>query len=86
MSEELQTRRVEVRCVGRPPAQRVARASGVSDVETDGPVLRCTVTGSFQPFLEALQGSEVISLTAADAPSSHSLTGDPGQRPRVEES
>lgn len=68
--------------MSRPPAARVARASGVSDVETDGPVLRCTVTGSFQPFLEALQGYEVISLSAApDVSSSHSLTGDPGRRP-----
>jgi hypothetical protein len=47
----------------------VERASGVSDVEVDGPVLRCSVCGSFQPFLEALHGYEVISLTtAAGAP------------------
>jgi Domain of unknown function (DUF4386) len=82
MSEELRSRRVEVRCIGGPPAERVARASGVSDVEADGPVLRCTVTGSFQPFLEALQGYEVLSLSAAaDAPTRHRLTGDAGQRP-----
>ena len=82
MSEELRSQRVEVRCVSGPPAERVARASGVSDVETDGPVVRCTVTGSFQPFLESLQGYEVLSLSAvADAPPSHRLTGDPGQRP-----
>jgi hypothetical protein len=44
-------------------------ASGVSDVEVDGPVLRCRVCGSFQPFLEALRGYEVISLTStAGAP------------------
>jgi hypothetical protein len=82
MSEEVQTQRVEVRLVGRPPAERVARASGVSDIETDGLVLRCTVTGSFQPFLEALRGYEVTRLRAAtDAPPSHRLTGAPGQRP-----
>lgn len=82
MSEQLRSRRVEVHCIGRSPAERVARASGVSDVEADGPVLRCTVTGSFQPFLEALQGYEVLSLsTAAEAPSRHRLTGEPGQRP-----
>jgi hypothetical protein len=31
-------------------------------VEIDGQVLRCTVCGSFQPFLEALRGHEVINL------------------------
>jgi hypothetical protein len=50
--------------VGAPPTLQVARASGVSEVEADGPVLRCLVCGSFQPFLEALRGYEVISLTS----------------------
>jgi hypothetical protein len=54
--------RVEVSFVGAPPAHRVERASGVSDVEVDGPILRCIVSGSFQPFLEALRGHEVIGL------------------------
>jgi len=54
--------RVEVSFVGAPPVQRVARASGVSGVEVQGTVLRCLVNGSFQPFLEALRGYEVISL------------------------
>ena len=54
--------RVEVSFVGAPPAQQIARASGVSDVEVDGPVLHCVVSGSFQPFLEALRGYEVTSL------------------------
>jgi hypothetical protein len=31
-------------------------------VEVRGRVLRCMVFGSFQPFLEALRGHEVISL------------------------
>jgi hypothetical protein len=31
-------------------------------VEVLGRVLRCTVNGSFQPFLEALRGHEVIGL------------------------
>jgi ABC-2 type transport system ATP-binding protein len=64
---------VEVSFVGAPPAQRVARASGVSEVEIDGPILRCTVTGSFQPFLEALRGHEVIGLTSA---STHSFADE----------
>jgi hypothetical protein len=62
MTEDPPIRRVEVTFVGTPPAQQVARASGVSDVETDGSVLRCHVCGSFQPFLEALRGYEVTSL------------------------
>jgi hypothetical protein len=33
-------------------------------VEVDGATLRCLVLGSFQPFLEALRGYEVISLTS----------------------
>ena len=61
------TQRVEVRFVRVPPARQVERAPGVSDVEVDGPVLRCRVCGSFQPFLEALRGYEVISLTSAAA-------------------
>ena len=64
MSEELQVQRVEVSFVGAPPVQQVERASGVSEVEIDGPILRCLVCGSFQPFLEALRGHEVISLTS----------------------
>jgi hypothetical protein len=64
MREELPTQRVEARFVGIPPADQIRRASGVSDVEVDGPILRCLVCGSFQPFLEALRGHEVISLTS----------------------
>ncbi len=70
MSEKLESRTVEVSCVGRPPIERVARASGVSDVRVDGFVLQCRVTGSVQPFLEALHGSEVLSLTTRDDPAS----------------
>lgn len=78
MTAELETYGVKVVCVGPPPADRVRRAAGVSDVEIDGQVLRCRVCGSFQPFLEALRGYEVISLTsAADAPT----TTDPAPRP-----
>lgn len=62
MTEDLQIQRVEVRFVGAPPAQQIERASGVSEVETDGATLRCVVCGSFQPFLEALRGHEVITL------------------------
>jgi hypothetical protein len=61
-------RRVEVSFVGAAPAQRVRRAAGVSDVEIDGSLLRCLVSGSFQPFLEALRGHEVVGLTSTSVP------------------
>lgn len=52
--------RVEVSFVGAPPVNQVERAPGVSNVETEGSILRCLVWGSFQPFLEALRGHEVV--------------------------
>ncbi len=64
MADELITYRVEVTFVGPPPARHMARASGVTEIEVEGHELRCVVCGSFQPFLEALHGSEVISLTS----------------------
>jgi hypothetical protein len=65
MAEELPVRRVVVSFVGTAPARQVARASGVSDVETHGSTLRCLVCGSFQPFLEALRGHEVVRFDSA---------------------
>ena len=62
MTEELPIQRVEVSFVGAPPLRQVQRASGVSEVEIDGQILRCVVYGSFQPFLEALRGHEVTCL------------------------
>ena len=74
MSEEIRIRRVEVQFFGAPPAQRIERASGVSEVEVDGHFLRCSVYGSFQPFLEALRGHEVVSL---ESRSTHSSEENP---------
>jgi hypothetical protein len=54
--------RVEVSFVGTAPVRQLGRASGVSEVDVDGPIVHCVVTGSFQPFLEALRGHEVITL------------------------
>ena len=62
MVEEPPSQRVEVTFVGAPPARQVERALGVSEVQVEGRILRCTVFGSFQPFLEALRGHEVIRL------------------------
>jgi hypothetical protein len=61
------TDRVEVTFIGTPPTRRIERASGVTDVEVDGQTVRCLVIGSFQPFLEAVRGYEVLSLTAIPA-------------------
>ena len=68
MNDELTIRRVEVSFVSPPPAQVIERARGVSDVEINGGVVRCLVCGSFQPFLEALRGHEVISLASTPEP------------------
>jgi hypothetical protein len=72
MPEQLPIRQVEVSFVGAAPARQVERASGVSELEIDGRVLRCLVRGSFQPFLDALRGHEVVGLSstppAEDAP------------------
>jgi len=67
MSTQPPTQRVEVTCLGTPPTQLIERASGVSEVVIEGQVVRCLVTGSFQPFLEALRGCEVITLQATPA-------------------
>jgi hypothetical protein len=67
MPEELPARRVVVSFVGAAPARQVERASGVSEVEIDGSILRCLVCGSFQPFLEALRGHEVVGLDSTPA-------------------
>lgn len=64
MTQQLPSHRVQVTLVGTPPSRQVARASGVSEVKVDGRQLSCLVSGSFQPFLEALRGSEVINLTS----------------------
>jgi len=61
-------RRVEVSFVGAAPAGQIARAPGVSDVEVHGSILRCLVCGSFQPFLEALRGHEVVGFSSTPAP------------------
>jgi hypothetical protein len=65
MFDEPPIRRVRVSFVGTAPARQVERASGVSEVETNGSVLRCLVCGSFQPFLEALRGHEVVGFDSA---------------------
>ena len=64
MPENQATQRVEITFVGTPPTRQIERASGVTEVQADGQLVRCLVCGSFQPFLEALHGYEVISLTA----------------------
>jgi hypothetical protein len=67
MDAEQPTHWVGIRCEGTPPVRQIERASGVSEVKSDGPTVRCLVTGSFQPFLEALRGSEVTTLQSTPA-------------------
>ena len=64
MDQNAATQQVEVTFLGTPPTRQIAMASGVTDVQTDGRLVRCLIYGSFQPFLEALRGYEVTSLTA----------------------
>lgn len=80
MFEEPRIHRVEVSFVGAPPARQVERASGVSEVTVAGSVLRCLVCGSFQPFIEALGGHEVIDLTSVPivSPGGAALSAAPG--------
>ena len=62
MTTEYPAHRVEISFAGPPPVRRIGLANGVSEVEADGPIVRCLVAGSFQPFLEALHGHEVLTL------------------------
>jgi hypothetical protein len=68
MTREPASQRVHVTFVGAPPARQLERAAGVTGVEIDGHTVRCLVCGSFQPFLEALRGHEVVSLSACPLP------------------
>jgi hypothetical protein len=67
MTEGPPGQRVEVSFAGAAPVHRIRWSAGVSEVEAHGAVLRCLVSGSFQPFLEALRGPEVVSLTSSPA-------------------
>ena len=67
MSAQHPSQRVEAMFVGTPPARQIERASGVSEVVIEGQVVRCLVAGSFQPFIEAIRGCEVIALQATPA-------------------
>ena len=66
--------------MGTPPVRRIERASGVSEVGVDGWTVRCLVSGSFQPFLEALRGHEVITLQSVPA------AWPPASSPRAQDS
>jgi hypothetical protein len=68
MTQLLPSQRVEVTFVGSPPARQMERASGVTEVKVEGRRLSCLVSGSFQPFLEALRASEVINITSIPTP------------------
>jgi len=69
--------RVEVSFVCAAPVRQIERASGVSevDVDPDGRTVRCRVDGSFQPFLDALRGHEVLVLQSSPAASAYPKEG-----------
>jgi hypothetical protein len=69
MDEDATTQQVEVAFDGIPPSRQIEQASGVSDVQVDGQIVRCLVDGSFQPFLESMRGHEVVRLSAIPVPS-----------------
>jgi hypothetical protein len=77
MFDDPLTQRVEITFAGTPPSRQIERASGVTDVEVDGQTVRCVVRGSFQPFLEAVRGYEVIQLTAIPAVEAEMKLPDP---------
>jgi hypothetical protein len=79
MIAEHPVQRVKVSFTGTPPVRQIERASGVSEVDIAGPIVRCLVTGSFQPFLEALRGHEVITLQSTPV-------GGPAPSTRAKES
>lgn len=58
------TWRVEVTFVETPPTRQIERASGVSEVQVDDHTIHCIVCGSFQPFIEAMRGHEVLNVTS----------------------
>lgn len=62
MRAEHPIQRVDVCFVGTPPVAQLHRASGVGEVEADGPVVPFVEAGSSQPLVEAIRGSEVITL------------------------
>ena len=64
MVQNVATQRVEVTFTGTPPTRQIQQALGVSDVQVDGQIVRCLICGSFQPFLEAVRGYEVLNLAA----------------------
>jgi hypothetical protein len=70
--------RVQVTFVTNPPTREMGRASGVSEVRVDGHTLHCVVSGSFQPFLEALRGREVVGLTSIPVPDPLALAREGG--------
>ncbi len=61
---EIRVHRVEVELEGPPPVEKVRAAAGVDEVEVEGNRLRCTIRGSFDPFMRALEGTRVLNLTS----------------------
>jgi len=61
---DIRFRRVELEVAGPPPLAAIAAAAGVDVVSAEGQRVRCSVRGSFAPLLQALAGTEVLSLSS----------------------
>jgi ABC-2 type transport system ATP-binding protein len=61
---QIHTRHVEIEFAGEPPLERIRAAAGVEDVSVSDGRARCLVRGEFEPLMEALAGSHVVSLTS----------------------
>jgi ABC-type multidrug transport system ATPase subunit len=61
----IRVHQVEVEFDSDPP-DTLHEADGVSDLELEGRRVRCTIHGDFEPFLRALAGGRVVSLTSRE--------------------
>ena len=49
-------------CVDDPARDELAAVAGVGDLEVDGDIARCTVTGSIDPLVKVLAAHELVDL------------------------
>ncbi len=61
---DIRVHQVEVEFATEPPVERIRAAAGVDHVEVHGKTVRCTVHGTFAPFVRAIDGSDVVNLSS----------------------
>jgi ABC-2 type transport system ATP-binding protein len=62
----LRIHHVEVELAGTADVERLKRVPGIEQLKVDGNRIHCNVRGSFEPFLEALQGQQVLNLVSQE--------------------